>query len=116
MDNKYEYVMLLDFYGQMLTQKQFEILDLYYNNDYSLGEISNYLEISRQAVYDNLKRGKNSLVSLEDKLSLIKRFNEYKIQIEKIDKILEELDLENINIKDKDRILEIKNLLNALSY
>lgn len=76
MDELFEISLLLDFYGQMVTQRQFEILDLHYNNDYSLGEIAEHLNISRQGVYDNIKRGKASLLGLEQKLGLVRRFSE----------------------------------------
>ena len=70
--------LLLDFYGQMLTKRQFDILDLYYNSDYSLGEIAEELEISRQGVHDNIRRGKAALFDMESKLGLVERFNAQK--------------------------------------
>lgn len=76
MEELFEISLLLDFYGQMVTKRQFEILDLHYNNDYSLGEIAEHLNISRQGVYDNIKRGKASLLELEQKLGLVRRFSE----------------------------------------
>lgn len=81
--------LLLDFYGQMVTKRQYEILDLHYNNDYSLGEIAEELNISRQGVYDNIKRGKAALFEMEQKLGLIGRFNRQK---EKASEILEMLE------------------------
>ena len=64
MDDLYEVSLLMDFYGQMITQRQFEILDLHYNSDYSFGEIAENLNISRQGVHDNIKHGKTALISL----------------------------------------------------
>ena len=65
---------LLDFYGQLLTKRQFEILDMHYNADCSLGEIAGQLNISRQGVYDGVKKGKEALKSYEKKLGLVSRF------------------------------------------
>ena len=48
--------MLLDFYGELLTDKQRECLDLHYNEDLSLSEIAEQLGISRQGVWDNIRR------------------------------------------------------------
>jgi uncharacterized protein len=78
MDNVFEISLLLDFYGQLLTTKQYEMLDLHYNNDYSLGEIAEQLNISRQGVYDNIKRAKASLFNFELKLGLVSKFAEQK--------------------------------------
>lgn len=88
MDDVLEISLLLDFYGQVLTKRQYEILDLHYNSDYSLGEIAEQLNISRQGVYDNIKRGKAVLSDLESKLSLVAKFS---VQREKAQKALEAL-------------------------
>ncbi len=66
--------MLYDFYGDMLTEKQAEAIELYYNEDLSLAEIAEPLGISRQGVRDNIKRGEKQLFELEEKLGLVKRF------------------------------------------
>lgn len=65
---------LLDFYQALLTDKQRMYMELYYLEDYSLGEISDSHKVSRQAVYDNIKRTEKILESYEDKLELYSRF------------------------------------------
>ena len=65
---------LMDFYGQLLTQKQLDALTLYYNEDLSLAEIAGELGISRQGVRDFIKRGEAQLAELEQKLGLGARF------------------------------------------
>ena len=64
---------LLDFYGNMLTDKQRDVLELYYNEDLSRGEIGNYEGISRQGVRDSIKRGEAVLLELEEKLGLYEK-------------------------------------------
>lgn len=64
---------LLDFYGGFLTAKQKKILDLHYNDDLSLGEIAEHEKISRQGVYDTLKRGESLLIDMENRLGLLQR-------------------------------------------
>ncbi|PKM46006.1 MAG: putative DNA-binding protein [Firmicutes bacterium HGW-Firmicutes-8] len=66
--------MLFDFYGSLLTEKQQEMLSLYYEQDLSLGEIAEEYKVSRQAVYDILKRGEKTLEEYDNKLGLIKKF------------------------------------------
>ncbi|MGL5750170.1 MAG: YlxM family DNA-binding protein [Paraclostridium sp.] len=63
-------------YKMLLTDKQQEIVSLYYNEDYSLGEISENLNVSRQGVYDTLKRSEKILRDYEDKLGLVAKTKE----------------------------------------
>ena len=79
-----ELSILYDFYGSLLTNKQQKLFELYYYEDLSLGEISSQLNISRQAVYDNLKRAEKLLNQYEDKLNLVKKYNQHQYTIEKI--------------------------------
>lgn len=78
MDNMFEIGLLLDFYGQMLTDRQYEVMDLHYNEDYSFSEIAEHLGISRQGAYDYIRRGRVSLIGYERKLGLAGRFLEHK--------------------------------------
>lgn len=66
--------MLYDFYGELLTSKQAQAIDLYYNEDLSLAEIAEPLGISRQGVRDAIKRGEKLLFSMEEQLGLVNRF------------------------------------------
>lgn len=68
--------MLLDFYKQLLTEKQTDALDLYYNQDLSLSEIAEHLGITRQGVRDNIKRGEKQLWEYENELGLAGKFTQ----------------------------------------
>lgn len=70
----YRMAMLYDFYGDVLTDRQKEFYDLYYNEDLSLGEIAENYGITRQGVRDVIVRAEAALTELEDKTGLIKRF------------------------------------------
>ena len=76
---------LLDFYQALLTPKQRNYMEMYYLEDYSLGEISEEANVSRQAVYDNIKRTETMLESYEKKLHLYDRFEKRMRLIQKID-------------------------------
>ena len=96
---------LLDFYGELLTPKQAEALDLYYNQDLSLAEIADDTGVSRQGVRAFIKQGEAHLVNFEEKLGMAKRFAE-------ISKLVSEIEAElpkNSNITQK--IDEIKKRL-----
>lgn len=66
---------LFAFYGQLLTAKQRDILSLYCLDDFSLGEIAEDLNISRQGVHDAVKRATKTLEDYENKLGLMEKFN-----------------------------------------
>ena len=83
---------LMDFYGQLLTEKQQRSLEYYYNDDLSLGEIADETGISRQGVRDFIKRGESQLKEFEEKLGLAERFDEIKDKINKIDELSDELE------------------------
>ena len=68
--------MLLDFYGDVLTDKQKDVIDLYYNQDLSLAEIADEVGISRQGVRDSIKKAEEELNFYEQKLHLAQRFGE----------------------------------------
>ncbi len=71
------YSTLLDIYGGMLTDKQREMMELYYNDDLSLSEIADNEGISRQGVRDAIKRGEDSLNEMEEKIGVLKMGKEY---------------------------------------
>ena len=68
-----EMVLLYDYYGNLLTPRQKECLELRYNQDLSLGEIGQILGISRQGVHDNLSRAESLLRNMEEKTGCVKR-------------------------------------------
>ena len=114
MEKNVQISMLNEFYGKLLTQKQYEIIDDYYNNDLSLSEIAENNQITRQAVRDILKKGEKKLFEYEEKLQFMKRtLNQEK----RIEKVLSELTKIQKNDSDKQiaNILEnIKRELNCL--
>ncbi|MBM7540548.1 putative DNA-binding protein [Amphibacillus cookii] len=88
---------LLDFYQALLTPKQRNYMELYYLEDYSLGEISEAFNVSRQAVYDNIRRTESMLESYEDKLKLYKKFLERQALLNKLSDAVEPYDAKEIN-------------------
>ncbi len=66
--------LMLDFYEELLTEKQSEVMRKYYDEDYSLAELASELGISKQAVQFSLKQAERKLEDFEKKLKLIKRF------------------------------------------
>ena len=72
MEKKIEVSILCQIYGKLLTEKQFNFIDDYYNNDLSLSEIADNYGITRQAARDNIKKGENKLFEYEEKLGIMK--------------------------------------------
>ncbi|PLR77609.1 putative DNA-binding protein [Bacillus sp. V3-13] len=79
---------LYDFYQSLLTPKQSSYMSLYYLDDYSLGEIAEEYDVSRQAVYDNIKRTEAMLEEYEEKLLLFQKFQERSKLISKIKEMI----------------------------
>ncbi len=114
MEKKIEISMLCGFYGKLLTKKQFEFLNDYYNNDYSLSEIAENNNITRQAVRDIIKKGEKKLFEYEEKLLFMKKTL---TQEQKIQSVLKELTKIQQNSSDKkiEHILDsIRKELNCL--
>ena len=65
---------LLDFYGDLLPERKRSVLEMYYDEDYSLAEIADEIGISRQGVRDCIKKGEEELLFFEEKLGLARRF------------------------------------------
>lgn len=86
---------LLDFYGEMLTDKQRDVIELYYDEDLSLGEIAETAHITRQGVRDSIKRGEAQLLELEEKLGLADKFRRYEEMLEEISGCAEAIKKEN---------------------
>ena len=92
MDSLLQISLLFDFYGELLTEKQKNIYCMYYDDDLSLSEIALELDISRQAVRDQLKRTEKILKEYEEKLNLVEKFLIHKEAVSKIKKIAEDIE------------------------
>lgn len=82
---------LMDFYGELLTEKQRDSLELYYDRDCSLAEIAEDMDISRQGVRDFIKRGEKQLYEFEEKLEMVKKYNNISRNISKLEKMIDKI-------------------------
>ena len=85
MGKNLDMTLLLDFYGDMLTDKQRTFISYYYNDDLSLSEIAANEGITRQGVRDAIKRAEAQLVGMEERLGLVTRFENMKSGLEIIE-------------------------------
>lgn len=92
----YRMTLLFDFYGDMLTDRQKEFYDLYYNEDLSLAEIAENYGITRQGVRDVIVRAEGILTELEDKTGIIRRFQKMQEQLDEIAGYADEIKSANI--------------------
>ena len=107
MDKHIEISMLWQIYGKLLTEKQYSVLNEYYNNDLSLSEIAENYHISRQGVRDIIMKGENRLFEYEEKLGVMKKTQK---QEEQIQIILSQLSVITDNSSDK----KIEKILNEV--
>ncbi len=103
--------LLLDFYGDILSERQRDMLDMYYNEDCSLAEIAESYSISRQGVRSVLKKGETILIEMEEKLGLAARFIKMR---NKSTEIASELDFINTKINNDDISSKIHSLIDEI--
>lgn len=107
-----EMCLLFDFYGEMLTDKQKEMFDLYYNEDLSLAEISEHVGITRQGVRDSIVRAERALREMEEKLGLVARYGRTEVNTDQMLADLHTLKMINSNQLHNE---EISRLLTRLT-
>lgn len=115
LDKIAEASLLYDFYGQLLTEKQRQVMELYHEENLSLSEIAAEFSISRQGVYDALKNAEKSLAEYENKLGLVEKFGKTSEAIARIDCSIDEIT--ELNKDNKELIIklnEIKTVINKL--
>ena len=105
--------MLFDFYGELLTDRQKEFYDLYYNEDLSLSEIAENYGISRQGVRDVIVRAENYMTEIEDKTGLIKRFMQLQPHVEKITDAAEQIKQLNFRRYEDRQLEELAGVIEA---
>ena len=96
--------MLFDIYGKLLTEVQYNTMDLYYNQDWSLSEIAVHLKKTRQGVHDSIKRAEFFMNNLENSLNLLEKSDNIKSVVEGIKNIAREKNIEQI-LKLADKIV-----------
>jgi len=111
MDKNVKVSILCDLYGKLLTNKQFEFLNDYYNKDLSLSEIAENNNITRQAVRDIIKKGENKLFEYEEKLLFMNRTLNLENKVESIILDLEHLKNNENDLKVIDDIIKELNCL-----
>ena len=99
-EKSYHISLLLDFYGELLSERQREIMDYYYGEDLSLSEVSALTDITRQGVRDALRRSENILLETEAKLGLVARFSSQKEDLSYIVSRLEEIKARGEDVED----------------
>lgn len=105
--------MLYDFYGQLLTKRQQEMMEMFYSDDLSLSEIAQEYGISRQAVYDLLKRTEKVLEGYESRLWLVDKFEQQSRKITDIGELVSQAKkTKNLDLLDK--VSEIIQEINEL--
>lgn len=111
---KLKFVLLCDFYGNLLTEKQQQFLKLHYEEDLSFGEIAERFGVTRQAVYDSIKSSENSLERYEKALGLLSDFQRQRKMFSDILEHLRGLET-NLNGTDKMRTIQyIRKCIHAL--
>ncbi len=107
MEDIYEKTVLFDIYGDLLTTKQKDLYSLYYLDDYSLAEIAELKNISRQGVRDSVHKSYEHLLNYEEKLGIMKRYLRQRDNLSKVLRLLDSKD-ENDLIKAKETLAKMQ--------
>ena len=105
----YRMAMLYDFYGDLLTPRQKEFYDLYYNDDLSLSEIAENYDITRQGVRDIIVRAERALEDIEEKTGLIQRYYRTRAALSSLRDLcqqIQELNEERFSDNDLDDLMQ----------
>jgi len=97
--------LLFDFYEALLTEKQQTFLRYYFLDDFSLGEIASEFAISRQAVYEHIKRAEEMLEAYEEKLGLLRKDEERSELLSRLQQVLEESGMSQIHKETAKQLL-----------
>ena len=105
---------LLDFYGDVLTEKQRDVMEQYYNDDLSLSEIADNFGITRQGVRDSIKRGEGIILDLEQKVGFAARYRAVQQGVAQLESLARSIRFANSNSyspnaeieRDVDQMLE----------
>ena len=105
---------LLDFYGDVLTERQREVMEQYYNDDLSLAEIADNFGITRQGVRDSIKRGEGIILDLEQKVGFASRYRAVQQGVAQLESLARSIRFANSNSyspsaeieRDVDQMLE----------
>lgn len=107
--------LLYDFYGQLLTKRKQQVMELYHEENLSLAEIADEFGISRAAVHDSLKSAEKSLLEYEEKLGLVSKFMQSGEAIAQIDRMIDNLTAKyGENAELVSGLEEIKSVINGL--
>ena len=108
--------LLHDFYGQLLTDRQQQVMKLYHEENLSLSEIAREFGISRQGVHDTLKSAEKTLTGYETKLGLVEKFKKTEGAVKEIDDIIDRIISENnIDKASKNKLNSIKIIIDEIN-
>lgn len=108
--------LLMDLYGQVLSERKRELMEYYYNEDYSLAEIAEITGISRQGIRESVKKSEAELRELDASLHLVERTQRLDARIAAVEEQLQNLLAEPLTDPIREKIEQIRNVLDTLSF
>lgn len=115
LDSVAEASLLYDFYGNLLTENQNQVMRLYHEENLSLGEIAEERGISRQGVHDTLKKAEKALREYENRLGLVARFDNNRKSVDELAKLINEVSISDESADSK-KMEQIKEILTEIDW